>query len=67
MGAYLRGRGAHLMNKNALTAAFSLACLEIKLRNEEEIDSKRNMIYSLKDFYFLPYRCQYVLFVSELI
>ena len=75
----------HLINKNALTAAFSLpwlqtcpevrtisidkkkissatqgtfslACLEIKSRNEQAaIDSKRNMIYSLKVFtsYFI--------------
>ena len=35
-------------NKNALTNAFSLACLEIRLRNEEAINSTRNRIYSLK-------------------
>ena len=54
-------------NKNALTAAFSLAYLEIKSRNEEEIDSKRNMIYSLKGIYLLLYRRRYFIFVSELI
>ena len=42
-------------NKNAPTAKFSLACLEIRLRNEEAINSARNRIYSLKGFYFLLY------------
>ena len=33
----------HLMsNKDALTAAFNLACLEIRSRNEEAINSTRN-------------------------
>ena len=43
------------LNKNALTAAFSLVCLEIRSRNEEAINSTRNMIYSLKVFtsYFI--------------
>ena len=54
-------------NKRALTAAFRLACLEIRSRNEEAINSTRNMIYSLKVFYFLLYRRRYSLFVSELI
>ena len=54
-------------NKKALTAAFRLACLEIRSRNEEGINSTRNMIYSLKVFYFLLYRRRYFLFVSELI
>ena len=36
-------------NKNALTAV-SLACLEIRSRNEEVINSTRNRIYSLKVF-----------------
>ena len=53
------------LNKNALTAAFSLVCLEIRSRNEEAINSTKNMIYSLKVFYFLPYRRLYFLFVSE--
>ena len=54
-------------NKNALTAAVSLACLEIRSRNEEAINSTRNSIYSLKVVYFLLYRCRYFLFVSEFI
>ena len=49
------------------TAAFSLACLKIRSRNEEAINSTRNRIYSLKVFYFLLYRRRYFLFVSELI
>ena len=53
-------------NKNALTAALalSLACLEIRLRNEEAINSTRNRIYSLKVVYFLLYRRRYFLFVN---
>ena len=43
-------------NKNALTAAVSLASLEIKSINEEAINSIRNKTYSLKIFYFLLYR-----------
>ena len=43
-------------NRNALTAAFNLACLEIRSRNEEAINSTRNRNYSLKVFYFLLYR-----------
>ena len=54
-------------NKKTLTAAFSLAWLEIRSRNEEAINTTRNMIYSLKVFYFLLYRRRYFLFVSELI
>ena len=54
-------------NKRALTAAFRLACLEIRSRNDEAINSARNMIYSLKVFYLLLYRRRYFLFVSELI
>ena len=34
-------------NKNALTGV-SLACLEIRSRNEKVINSTRNRIYSLK-------------------
>ena len=37
-------------NKNALTTAFSLACLEVRSRNEEAINSTRNRIYSLRFF-----------------
>ena len=44
------------LNKNALSAADCLACLEISSRNEEAIYSSRNRIYSLKVFYFLLYR-----------
>ena len=36
-------------------------------RNEEATNSTRNMIYSLKVFYFLLNRRRYFLFVSELI
>ena len=42
-------------------------CSSNLIINEEMINSTRNMIYSLKVFYFLLYRCQYFLFVSELI
>ena len=41
---------SNLLNKNALTAASSFACLEIRSRNEEAINSTRNRIYSLKVF-----------------
>ena len=40
-------------NKNALTAAVILACLEIRSRNEEAIIATQSRIYSLKVFYFL--------------
>ena len=49
-------------NKNALTVAFSLTCLEIRSQNEEAINSTQNRIYSLKVFYFRLYRLQYFLF-----
>ena len=45
----------------------SLACLEIRSRNEKAINSTWNSIYSLKVFYFLLCRRWYFLFVSELI
>ena len=45
----------------------ALACLEIRSRNEEAINSSRNITYSLKVFHFPFYRCRYFLFVSELI
>ena len=54
-------------NTNALKAAFSLALLRIRLRNEQAINSTRNRVYSLKVFCFLLYQCRYFLFVSELI
>ena len=43
------------MDKNALKAEVSLACLEIRSRKEEAINSTRNRIYSLKVFtsYFI--------------
>ena len=56
--AYQKGNTCR--NKNALTAAFTLASLEITSRNEEAINSTRNGIYSLKDFYFLLYRRRYL-------
>ena len=40
--------------------------LQIRSRNEA-INSTRNMIYSLKVFYFLLYRRRFFLFLSELI
>ena len=43
-------------NRNALTAALNLACLEIRSRNEEAINSTRNRNNTLKVFYFLLYR-----------
>ena len=39
-------------NKNTITAAFRLARLEIRSRNEETINSTRKMIYSLKVWFF---------------
>ena len=53
-------------NKIGLTAALSLACLKIRSRNEEAINSTQNRIYSLKVFHFLLLDI-YFLFVSELI
>ena len=51
------------LNKTALTAAFSLACLEIRSSNEEAINFSRNRIYSLKVFYFLLCPGRYFLLV----
>ena len=45
----------------------SLVRLEIRSRNEESINPRRNRIYSLKIFYSLVYRRRYFLFVSKLI
>ena len=45
-----------IFNKNALTGKLSLACLEIRSRNEEAINSTRNRIYLLQVFHFLLYR-----------
>ena len=47
------------LNKNALTSAISLACLETRSRNEEAVNSTQNTIYSLRVFYFLLYRRRY--------
>ena len=44
-----------------------LACLEISSRNEEAINSTRNMIYSLKVFYFLHYRRRHICFWIDLV
>ena len=41
---------SNLLNKNALTAASSFACLEIRATNQEAINSTRNRIYSLVVF-----------------
>ena len=53
--------------RTRLQRHLALACLEIRSRNEEAINSTRNIIYSPKVFYFLLYRRRYFLFVSELI
>ena len=37
------------------TAAVGLACLKIRSRNKEAINSTQKRIYSLKVFYFLLY------------
>ena len=39
------------MNKNTLMAALSLACMEIKSRNEEAINSTWYRIYSVKNWF----------------
>ena len=49
----IKVRYLSVANKNALTAAFRLACLEIRSTIEEAINSTQNRIYSLKVFYFL--------------
>ena len=41
-----------------------LACLEIRSRNEEAINSTRKIIYSLRVSYFLLYRRGYFLFLN---
>ena len=63
----LQREGSLYQNKSALAASFSLACLEIRSRNEEAINSTRNRIYSLRVFYLLLYRRRGFLLVSELI
>ena len=54
----LQREGSLYQNKSALAASFSLACLEIRSRNEEAINSTRNRIYSLKVFYFYVIDCE---------
>ena len=51
------------INENALTGAVWLACLEIRSRNEETINSTLNTIYSLKVFYFLLYGRRHFSFI----
>ena len=54
-------------SKNALLQRrLSLACSEIRSRNDEAINCTRNRIYSLKVFHSLPLDI-YFLFFSELI
>ena len=49
-----------MMNKQERAfSGVSVACLKIRSRNEEAINSTRNRIYSLKYFYFLLYRRRY--------
>ena len=56
------GRIYFKVNKKTLTPALSRACLEIRSRNEEAINSTRNMIYSLKVFtsYFIDFDAFYL-------
>ena len=65
--AYQETSFHYLMNYNAPTAAFSLACLEIRSRNEEAINSTRNRIYSLKVFSLPTLSSSVLFFDSELI
>ena len=41
------------LNKNALTAVVSLACLETRSRNEEAVNSTQNTIYSTSIIFFV--------------
>ena len=52
-------------NRNALTAAYTacLACLEIRSRNEEVINSTRNMINSLIKGFLPPTLSTSILFI----
>ena len=53
-------------NKNALLQRrLSLACSEIRSRNDEAIDSTRNMIYSLKVFHSLLLDIYFYLFLNS--
>ena len=59
---------SQMMNKQERAfSGLSVACLRIRSRNEEAINSTRNRIYSLKYFYLLLYRRRYFLLFSELI
>ena len=59
---------SQMMNKQERAfSGVSVACLKIRSRNEEAINSTRNRIYSLKYFSFLLYRRRYFLLFSELI
>ena len=56
------------INRNAITAAFTLACLGIRSRNEEAINSTRNRIYTCERVftsYFIDveYSSGYLLFI----
>ena len=53
-----------LQTRTRLQRYSGLSCLEIRSRNEEAINSTRNMIYSLKVSYFLLYRRRYFLFLN---
>ena len=54
--------------QEAAYSEFSLACLKIRSKNEEAINSTRNETDLLAEcFYFLLYRRRYFLLVSELI
>ena len=52
-----------IRNKNVLTAAVSLACLEIRSRNEEAINSTRNMIIILAKGFLPPTLSTSILFI----
>ena len=54
--------GYRILNKNTLTVAFRLACLQIRSRNEETINSTRNMILLAKGF-LLPTLSTSILFI----
>ena len=53
---------SHWKNKKPLTLAFSLACLTIRLRNEEEINSTRNETDLLAKCFLLPTFSMSILF-----
>ena len=53
-----------LMRQKRSSAAITLACLEIRSRNKEAVNSARNRIYSREVFYFLLYRRRYFSFLN---